>query len=84
MYDTYARPEEHKNCGTFYLRSSDGTPALPPDFRHYVTPPYLMITTLRNPLELFVSSQQFSHRAETSTLPEAVEFVAEEMKKRIG
>lgn len=55
-----------------------------PDFRHYVTPPYLMVTTLRNPLELFVSSQQFSHRDETSTLPDAVDFVSAEMRKRIG
>ncbi|CAM9311063.1 unnamed protein product, partial [Hapterophycus canaliculatus] len=53
------------------------------DFRHYVTPPYLMVTTLRNPLELFVSAQQFMHKEETKTLEESAAFVAESMRTRL-
>ncbi|CAM9668342.1 unnamed protein product, partial [Ectocarpus sp. 8 AP-2014] len=54
------------------------------DFRHYVTPPYLMVTTLRNPLELFVSSQQFMHKAETKTLDDSVAFVGQSMRSRLA
>ncbi|CAN0241549.1 unnamed protein product, partial [Ectocarpus fasciculatus] len=54
------------------------------NFRHYVTPPYLMVTTLRNPLELFVSSQQFMHKAETKTLDDSMAFVAQSMRSRLG
>ena len=34
-------------------------------FQHVVQQPYVMFTTLRNPLELFVSGQQFKHRDAT-------------------
>ncbi|CAN0136881.1 unnamed protein product [Pylaiella littoralis] len=54
------------------------------DFRHRVTAPYLMITTLRNPLELFVSSRQYMHKAETRTLDESVAFVSHSMKSRLA
>ncbi|CAM9513116.1 unnamed protein product [Pylaiella littoralis] len=54
------------------------------DFRHYVTAPYLMLTMLRNPLELFVSSQQYMHKAETRTLNESVAFVSGSMRSRIS
>eukprot|EP00752_Nemacystus_decipiens_P007910 g7067.t1 len=53
------------------------------DFRQYVRAPYLMITTLRNPLELFVSSQQFKHRDETGSLKSASRYVALKMKARL-
>eukprot|EP00903_Cladosiphon_okamuranus_P020281 g18611.t1 len=53
------------------------------DFRQYVSPPHLMITTLRNPLELFVSAQQFKHREETATLETAAAYVSEKMKSRL-
>ena len=42
-----------------------------------------MITTLRNPLELFVSSQQFKHRDETATLEAAASYVSLKMKSRL-
>ncbi|CAM9513046.1 unnamed protein product [Pylaiella littoralis] len=54
------------------------------DFRHYVTAPYLMVTTLRNPLELFVSGQQFKHKADTKTLNESVPFVSDAMRTCIA
>eukprot|EP00903_Cladosiphon_okamuranus_P015307 g14141.t1 len=54
------------------------------DFRHDVTSPYLMVTTLRNPLELFVSSQQFMHKEETKTLNESVVFVSRVMRTRLS
>eukprot|EP00903_Cladosiphon_okamuranus_P011312 g10666.t1 len=53
------------------------------DFRTYVTQPYLLITTLRNPLELFVSGQQFKNREETSTLQGAASFVENKMRDRL-
>ncbi|CAM9368643.1 unnamed protein product [Ascophyllum nodosum] len=52
-------------------------------FRKYVRQPYLMITTLRQPLELFVSAQQFIHRDKTRTLEEAIEWVSGAMTDRI-
>lgn len=42
-----------------------------------------MVTTLRNPLELFVSSQQFMHKEETRTLEESVAFVSQSMRSRL-
>ena len=54
-----------------------------PGFRKYVRQPYLMITTLRQPLELFVSAQQFQHRDKTRTLEEAIEWVSEAMADRM-
>ncbi|CAM9146335.1 unnamed protein product [Scytosiphon promiscuus] len=53
------------------------------NFDQYATPPHLIVTTLRNPLELFVSSQQFKHRTETQTLEEAAQFVARAMLSRL-
>ena len=50
------------------------------DFRTYVTQPYLLITTLRNPLELFVSGLQFKHRNETQTLDLATSLVGDRMR----
>lgn len=37
-------------------------------FQRHVKNPYLMVTALRNPLELFVSAQQYLHKKETKTL----------------
>jgi len=54
------------------------------DFRQLVKPPYLLITTLRDPLELYVSSQQFMHREDTATLEEATAFLANKMEQRMG
>lgn len=42
-----------------------------------------MVTTLRNPLELFVSSQQFMHRQETNKLHKAVPWVTKSMQLRL-
>ncbi|CAN0411459.1 unnamed protein product, partial [Ectocarpus sp. 13 AM-2016] len=54
------------------------------DLRQYVTPPHLLITMLRDPLELFVSAKQFKHRKETSSLEAAADFVASNMRGRLG
>ena len=37
-------------------------------FQNYVQQPYVMFTTLRNPLELFVSGQQYKHRKKTRVM----------------
>lgn len=50
------------------------------DFRNYVQEPYLLITTLRNPLELFVSALQFKNREQTRTLSGAVQLTTESMR----
>ena len=57
--------------------------ALYSDFRTYVTQPYLLITTLRNPLELMVSATQFKHRDETRTLEEATSYVEARMRDHL-
>ncbi|CAN0537840.1 unnamed protein product, partial [Ectocarpus sp. 8 AP-2014] len=54
------------------------------DLRQYVTPPHLLITMLRDPLELFVSAKQFKHREETVSLEAAADFVASNMRGRLG
>ncbi|CBN75954.1 conserved unknown protein [Ectocarpus siliculosus] len=54
------------------------------DLRQYVTPPHLLITMLRDPLELFVSAKQFKHREETASLEAAADFVASNMRGRLG
>ncbi|CAB1114267.1 unnamed protein product [Ectocarpus sp. CCAP 1310/34] len=54
------------------------------DFRLMAAPPYLMVTTLRNPLELFVSALQFKHRDETRTLAGATRFVTSQMRTILG
>lgn len=48
-------------------------------FQSYAKNPVL-ITTLRNPLELFVSGEQYLNRRETATLPQATSFVADAMR----
>eukprot|EP00903_Cladosiphon_okamuranus_P015295 g14130.t2 len=48
-------------------------------FQRHVQTPYLMVTALRNPLEVYVSGEQYMHRDETSTLPKAQQFVTESM-----
>ena len=40
-------------------------PTPPSGFQHHVRQPYVMFTTLRNPLELFVSGQQYLNRKAT-------------------
>lgn len=40
-------------------------------FQRYVEGPYLMITSLRNPLEVYVSAKQFLHPNQTKTLDQA-------------
>eukprot|EP00904_Undaria_pinnatifida_P010711 jgi/Undpi1/6770/HiC_scaffold_21.g09249.m1 len=49
-------------------------------FQAHVRQPYVMFTTLRNPLELFVSGQQYLNRKATRVLGDAVEFVEDAMK----
>lgn len=48
-------------------------------FQSYANNPVL-ITTLRNPLELFVSGEQYLNRGKTATLSEATTFVADAMR----
>ncbi|CAM9406710.1 unnamed protein product, partial [Ectocarpus sp. 12 AP-2014] len=45
--------------------------------------PYLLITALRNPLEVFVSGQQYIQRKETKTLGRARDFVVGVMRKNL-
>ncbi|CAM9895210.1 unnamed protein product, partial [Hapterophycus canaliculatus] len=52
-------------------------------FQRHVKGPYLMITALRNPLEVFVSGQQYLHRKKTKTLEKAHEFVGQAMRRVI-
>eukprot|EP00904_Undaria_pinnatifida_P011790 jgi/Undpi1/7741/HiC_scaffold_23.g10214.m1 len=54
------------------------------DFQRYATKPYLMITTIRNPLEVFVSAQQFMHRDSQLTLASVTHLVSSSMRTRIG
>ncbi|CAM9676137.1 unnamed protein product [Scytosiphon promiscuus] len=53
-------------------------------FQRHVRGPYLMITALRNPLEVFVSGQQYIHRKKTKTLEKAHDFVAKTMRKVVN
>lgn len=48
-------------------------------FQDHVKTPELMITMLRNPLEVFVSGEQFLFRKETDTLDKATAFLTESM-----
>eukprot|EP00752_Nemacystus_decipiens_P011565 g10270.t1 len=50
-------------------------------FQRHVKTPYLMVTALRNPLEVYVSGKQYMYRHETSTLPKAQQFITESMLK---
>lgn len=43
-----------------------------------------MVTTLRNPLELYVSGQQYLNRKATSTLSKAKHFVSQSMRTSLG
>ncbi|CAM9368037.1 unnamed protein product [Ascophyllum nodosum] len=52
-------------------------------FQEHLTRPYLMISALRNPLELFVSAQQYIHRKDTKTLSKAHTFVSRIMVKTL-
>lgn len=43
----------------------------------------MLMTTLRNPLELYVSGEQYLHREATSTLPGATRFITNTMTKAL-
>lgn len=51
-----------------------------PGFQQYAPEPHLIVTTLRNPLELFVSGEQYLNRATTATLPAAMQQVDKAMR----
>ncbi|CAM9638768.1 unnamed protein product [Ectocarpus sp. 6 AP-2014] len=53
-------------------------------FQRLVEKPFLMITSLRNPLEAFVSGRQFLHPDMTETLVQAQAFVSDAMLKALG
>ncbi|CAM9377067.1 unnamed protein product [Ectocarpus fasciculatus] len=53
-------------------------------FQHHLKRPYLMVTALRNPLEVFVSAQQYTHKRKTRTLEKAHTFVSTAMHKTLG
>eukprot|EP00752_Nemacystus_decipiens_P011564 g10269.t1 len=48
-------------------------------FQRHVKRPYVMITSLRNPLEVFVSGKQFLHPHEVESLEEAQHFISNAM-----
>lgn len=52
-------------------------------FQVYAAEPHLLMTTLRNPLELYVSGEQYLNRQATSTLPAAMQFIAASMRKSL-
>ncbi|CAM9243072.1 unnamed protein product [Ascophyllum nodosum] len=52
-------------------------------FQFYAAEPHLLITTLRNPLELYVSGQQYLNRDATRTLESAAMFVTNDMRKSL-
>lgn len=45
--------------------------------------PHLLITTLRSPLELYVSGQQYLNRKATASLPAATRFLSDAMGKSL-
>eukprot|EP00903_Cladosiphon_okamuranus_P015296 g14131.t1 len=53
-------------------------------FQEYVRRPYLMITALRNPLEVFVSAKQYIHRKKTKTLEKATNYISKAMVETLG
>ncbi|CAM9823103.1 unnamed protein product [Ectocarpus sp. 12 AP-2014] len=52
-------------------------------FQVYAAEPHWLVTTLRNPLELFVSGEQYLNRAMTATLSNAVQVVDRAMRKSL-
>ncbi|CAN0441930.1 unnamed protein product [Pylaiella littoralis] len=52
-------------------------------FQGHVRGPYLMVTSLRNPLEVFVSAQQYMHRKTTKTLEMSSEYISGAMNQRL-
>eukprot|EP00752_Nemacystus_decipiens_P011563 g10268.t1 len=48
-------------------------------FQDHIRRPCLMITALRNPLEVFVSAKQYTHKRKTKTLEQAREYVSKAM-----
>ncbi|CAM9993373.1 unnamed protein product [Ectocarpus fasciculatus] len=53
-------------------------------FQVYAAEPHWLVTTLRNPLELFVSGEQYLNRATTATLSDAVQVVERAMRKSLA
>ncbi|CAM9624786.1 unnamed protein product [Ectocarpus sp. 4 AP-2014] len=53
-------------------------------FQRLVEKPFLMVTSLRNPLEAFVSGRQFLHPDMTETLDQAQAFVSDAMLNALG
>lgn len=49
----------------------------------YAAEPHLLLTTLRNPLELFVSGEQYLNRGATSTLHAATQHMERAMRKSL-
>ncbi|CAM9133356.1 unnamed protein product [Ectocarpus sp. 12 AP-2014] len=52
-------------------------------FQRHLKRPYLMVTALRNPLEVYVSAQQYTHKRKTRTLEKAQAFVSKAMRKAL-
>ncbi|CAM9176307.1 unnamed protein product, partial [Hapterophycus canaliculatus] len=52
-------------------------------FQVYAAEPHLLLTTLRNPLELFVSGEQYLNRGATSTLRAATQHMDNAMRKSL-
>ncbi|CAM9624712.1 unnamed protein product [Ectocarpus sp. 4 AP-2014] len=52
-------------------------------FQRHLKRPYLMVTALRNPLEVYVSAQQYTHKRKTRTLEKAQAFVSKAMRKTL-
>ncbi|CAB1099895.1 unnamed protein product [Ectocarpus sp. CCAP 1310/34] len=52
-------------------------------FQRHLRRPYLMVTALRNPLEVYVSAQQYTHKRKTKTLEKAQAFVSKAMRKTL-
>lgn len=53
-------------------------------FQVYAAEPHRLVTTLRNPLELYVSGEQYLNRGKTATLPAAMQHVATQMRKSLA
>ncbi|CAN0236023.1 unnamed protein product [Scytosiphon promiscuus] len=53
-------------------------------FQVYAAEPHLLLTTLRNPLELFVSGEQYLHRGATSTLHAATQHMERAMRDSLA
>eukprot|EP00903_Cladosiphon_okamuranus_P019616 g18040.t1 len=53
-------------------------------FQVYAAEPHRLVTTLRNPLELYVSGEQYLNRRKTATLQSATKHVANQMRKSLA